>query len=87
VIPVAHENAGKRQLTLAGAGMQDSDPDALATLEQAIVQIETCLSGQRDHIAVLGRALSASRALLASLEATLDELYTRRAAMLARRPG
>ena len=40
------------------------DSDTLATLEQAIVQIETSLSGQRDQIAALGAVLTTSRALL-----------------------
>ncbi|WP_288830328.1 hypothetical protein [uncultured Paraburkholderia sp.] len=64
--------------------MDDSHPGTLATLEHAIVQLETSLSGQRDQIAILGSALSASRVLLASMEATLAELHARRIALLAR---
>ncbi|WP_288830312.1 hypothetical protein [uncultured Paraburkholderia sp.] len=67
--------------------MDDPHSDTLARLEQAIVQLETSLSGQRDQIAVLGSALSASRVLLASMEATLAELHARRIALLARPTG
>ena len=63
------------------------DPDTLATLEQAIAQIETSLTGQRDQIAVLGGVLATSRALLVSLEATLADLHARRIALLTRQSG
>mgnify|MGYP007039519873 CR=1 FL=1 len=67
--------------------MDDSFPNTLGTLEHAIVQLETSLGGQRGRIAVLGSALSASRALLASMEATLADLHARRIALLARPSG
>jgi uncharacterized coiled-coil protein SlyX len=67
--------------------MHDPRPDTLSALEQAIVQLETSLGGQRDQIVVLGSALSASRVLLASMEATLADLHARRTALLARPSG
>lgn len=67
--------------------MEDPCPDTLATLEGAIAQLDTSLGGQRDQIAVLGSALSASRLLLASMEATLTDLHARRTALLARTSG
>jgi len=73
--------------TLRKADMHDPHPDTLSALEQAIVQLETSLGGQRDQIVVLGSALSASRVLLASMEATLADLHARRTALLARPSG
>jgi len=67
--------------------MDNLSPGPLDTLQYAIVQPETSLGGQRGRIAVLGSALSASRVLLASMEATLADLHARRTALLARPSG
>lgn len=65
--------------------MDDFSPD---TLDDAIVRLETSLGGQRDQIAVLASALSASRVLLVSMESTLADLHAaHRPAHAPERPG